>query len=212
MTLKIVQQTFELLPQGAVYWQEQKALLLADVHLGKVSHFRKNGYAIPAQIQFSFYQKMEQLLTAHNVEKIFFLGDLFHSDRNAEWDRFVAWNQSLSQQTILVKGNHDILPTKVLEQSGLFVVTEWMKKNILLTHHPTDRSGLFNFSGHIHPGVRLQGAGRQRLKVPCFFHQPNQMILPAFGDFTGLHLLQPKAGDRVYALTGEAVVEIKIVA
>ena len=212
MTLKIVQQTFELLPQGAVYWQEQKALLLADVHLGKVSHFRKNGYAIPAQIQFSFYQKMEQLLTAHNVEKIFFLGDLFHSDRNAEWDRFVAWNQSLSQQTILVKGNHDILPMKVLEQSGLFVVTEWMEKNILLTHHPTDRSGLFNFSGHIHPGVRLQGAGRQRLKVPCFFHQPNQMILPAFGDFTGLHLLQPKAGDRVYALTGEAVVEIKIVA
>ncbi len=212
MTLKIVQQTFELLPQGAVYWQEQKALLLADVHLGKVSHFRKNGYAIPAQIQFSFYQKMEQLLTAHNVEKIFFLGDLFHSDRNAEWDRFVAWNQSLSQQTILVKGNHDILPTKVLEQSGLFVVTEWMEKNILLTHHPTDRSGSFNFSGHIHPGVRLQGAGRQRLKVPCFFHQPNQMILPAFGDFTGLHLLQPKAGDRVYALTGEAVVEIKIVA
>ena len=211
MTLKIVQQTFELLPQGAVYWQEQKALLLADVHLGKVSHFRKNGYAIPAQIQFSFYQKMEQLLTAHNVEKIFFLGDLFHSDRNAEWDRFVTWNQSLSQQTILVKGNHDILPTKVLEQSGLFVVTEWMEKNILLTHHPTDRSGLFNFSGHIHPGVRLQGAGRQRLKVPCFFHQPNQMILPAFGDFTGLHLLQPKAGDRVYALTGDAVVEIKIV-
>lgn len=212
MTLKIVQQTFELLPQGAVYWQEQKALLLADIHLGKVSHFRKNGYAIPAQIQFSFYQKMEQLLTAHNVEKIFFLGDLFHSDRNAEWDRFVAWNQSLSQQTILVKGNHDILPMKVLEQSGLFVVTEWMEKNILLTHHPTDRSGLFNFSGHIHPGVRLQGAGRQRLKVPCFFHQPNQMILPAFGDFTGLHLLQPKAGDRVYVLTGEAVVEIKIVA
>ena len=212
MTLKIVQQTFELLPQGAVYWQEQKALLLADIHLGKVSHFRKNGYAIPAQIQFSFYQKMEQLLTAHNVEKIFFLGDLFHSDRNAEWDRFVAWNQSLSQQTILVKGNHDILPMKVLEQSGLFVVTEWMEKNILLTHHPTDRSGLFNFSGHIHPGVRLQGAGRQQLKVPCFFHQPNQMILPAFGDFTGLHLLQPKAGDRVYALTGEAVVEIKIVA
>ena len=212
MTLKIVQQTFELLLQGAVYWQEQKALLLADVHLGKVSHFRKNGYAIPAQIQFSFYQKMEQLLTAHNVEKIFFLGDLFHSDRNAEWDRFVAWNQSLSQQTILVKGNHDILPTRVLEQSGLFIITEWMEKNILLTHHPTDRSGLFNFSGHIHPGVRLQGAGRQRLKVPCFFHQPNQMILPAFGDFTGLHLLQPKAGDRVYALTGEAVVEIKIVA
>ena len=212
MTLKIVQQTFELLPQGAVYWQEQKALLLADIHLGKVSHFRKNGYAIPAQIQFSFYQKMEQLLTAHNVEKIFFLGDLFHSDRNAEWDRFVAWNQSLSQQTILVKGNHDILPMKVLEQSGLFVVTEWMEKNILLTHHPTDRSGLFNFSGHIHPGVRLQGAGRQQLKVPCFFHQSNQMILPAFGDFTGLHLLQPKAGDRVYALTGEAVVEIKIVA
>lgn len=212
MTLKIAQQTFELLPQGAIYWQEKKALLLADIHLGKVTHFRKNGYAIPAQIQFSFYQKMKHLLDAHNVENIFFLGDLFHSDRNAEWDRFVNWNQSLSQQTILVKGNHDILPKQVLEQSGMIIVSEWAENSILLTHHPTELEDQFNLCGHIHPGVRLQGPGRQRLKVPCFFHQPQQMILPAFGDFTGLHLLQPKAGDKVYALTGETVVEIKIVA
>lgn len=212
MRLVIAQQNFELLPQGAVYWQEQKALLLADVHLGKITHFRKNGYAIPTQIQFSFYQKMKQLLAVRSVDNIFFLGDLFHSDHNAEWDRFASWNQNLSQNTILVKGNHDILPEKELKDSGITVLSEWMKSQILLTHHPTERKDCFNLCGHIHPGVRLQGPGRQRMKVSCFFHQPQQMILPAFGDFTGIHLLQPKAADRVYALTGESVVEIKIVA
>lgn len=211
MTVNIAQQTFELLPQGAVYWPEQKALLLADIHLGKVAHFRKNGYAVPPQIQFTFYQKMEQLLGQCHTKRIFFLGDLFHSDRNTEWDRFVAWNQSIPQQTILVKGNHDILPKTALQESGMQVVPEWIETNLLLTHYPEVRAPYFNFCGHLHPGVRLQGLGRQRLKVPCFFHQPQQMILPAFGDFTGLHLLQAKAVDRVYALTGERVVEVKTV-
>jgi hypothetical protein len=35
------------------------------------------------------------------------------------------------------------------------------------------------------------------------------MILPAFGAFTGLHLLSPKAGDNVYVTTGKEVVEIE---
>lgn len=211
MQCTLYNHSFTLVPEAAAYWENTKSLLIADAHLGKISHFRKNGFAVPHRIQFSFYQKIEQLMDRFDVARIFFLGDLFHSDYNREWDQFSAWVQQSPAQAILVKGNHDILPENHWRQSGMEVVPEWREAGFLLTHHPEERENYFNFCGHIHPGVQLQGPGRQRLKTPCFFHRPQQMILPAFGDFTGLHLLQPKAADRVYALTEETVVAVRLV-
>jgi metallophosphoesterase superfamily enzyme len=46
------------------------------------------------------------------------------------------------------------------------------------------------------------------MKVPCFYQSPQQLILPAFGAFTGLHILSPKKGDQVFVTTGKEVVEI----
>ena len=40
--IKISENHFDLHPSGAIYWLEKKTLMLADVHLGKVAHFRKN--------------------------------------------------------------------------------------------------------------------------------------------------------------------------
>ena len=77
-----------------------------------------------------------------------------------------------------------------------------------MTHHPQEREGFFNFCGHIHPAVRLQGFGRQRLKLPCFFKTHSQMILPAFGEFTGTHVLQPKKEDEVFVIVENEVVKI----
>ena len=66
----------------------------------------------------------------------------------------------------------------------------------------------FVFCGHVHPGVKLKGAGLQQLKMPCFYQSRNQLILPAFGAFTGLHILTPKEGDCVYITSGKEVMEI----
>jgi DNA ligase-associated metallophosphoesterase len=210
MEVRINQHRMLLLPEGAIYWINTQTLLIADAHLGKVTHFRKNGFAVPPQIQFSFYKKMDSLLATHSIHRIFFLGDLFHSARNAEWDRFVKWNQQCSIPAYLVKGNHDILSQDLLAESGLEVVDEWREEGLLLSHHPKEQTGFFNLCGHLHPGVRMQGKGRQRLKIPCFFHRPKQMILPAFGDFTGLFILQPKANDQVYALGEKSVLPISL--
>ncbi|NNF19114.1 MAG: metallophosphoesterase, partial [Flavobacteriaceae bacterium] len=46
-SLPIQQSNFELHPSGALYWVDQSMLLISDVHLGKVSHFRKYGAAVP---------------------------------------------------------------------------------------------------------------------------------------------------------------------
>ena len=49
-------------------------------------------------------------------------------------------------------------------------------------------------------GVLLQGRARQRLRLPCFHFGAQGGVLPAFGAFTGLHLLPRAPGDRLFAV------------
>lgn len=205
-TINIAKNEFVLHPSGAVYWVEKKTLLLADVHLGKVAHFRKNGIAVPRKAEGVFYQKIEALLQTFSVDRIIFLGDLFHSDQNNEWYLFAAWVEQQTAELILVEGNHDVIPAWKFEQLKLTVVDTLSEDNFNFSHFPKEVYNSFVFCGHVHPGVKLKGGGLQRLSLPCFYHSKHQLILPAFGAFTGLHLLQAKLGDQVYVTTGKEVI------
>lgn len=205
--VKINQNHFDLHPSGAIYWREKKTLMLADVHLGKVAHFRKNGIAVPRKVEGVFYEKMILLSSAFEITRILFLGDLFHSYQNSEWHLFCAWVKKQNSKLVLIEGNHDVIPASEFKQLGISVVSDLREDLFYFSHYPNDTEKDFVFCGHIHPGVKLKGAGQQ-LKVPCFYHGPDQLILPAFGAFTGLHILTPKEGDRIYITTGKEVMEI----
>jgi len=208
-TLSIRSNHFVLHPSGGVYWKETQTWLLADVHLGKVAHFRKNGIAVPREAEGSFYQKMEGLLSLFPVQRILFLGDLFHSDQNNEWYLFEAWVKHQPYTLVLITGNHDVIPKWKFEDLGLEVVPQVEEDSFLFHHFPDQETTAFVFCGHVHPGVKLAGVGKQQLKLPCFYQGPTQMILPAFGAFTGLHLLKPRQEDTVFVTTGKKVIEIK---
>lgn len=195
-------------PSGALYWPEKKTALLADVHLGKAGHFRKNGIAVPRKIEGVFYQKMQQLQNDLPIRRILFLGDLFHSDKNNEWFLFSAWVKQQQLELILIEGNHDIIPRQQFQALGITTVPHWEEEGLYFTHYPEERKSLFVICGHVHPGIRLNGKGKQQLKLPCFFYSSKQFILPAFGAFTGLHLLQPTPTDRVFVLTSKEVLEL----
>ena len=195
-------------PSGALYWPEKQTALLADVHLGKAGHFRKNGIAVPRKIEGVFYQKMQQLQNDLPIRRILFLGDLFHSDKNNEWFLFSAWVKQQQLKLILIEGNHDIIPRQQFQALGITTVPHWEEEGLYFTHYPEERVSLFVICGHVHPGIRLNGKGKQQLKLPCFFHSSKQFILPAFGAFTGLHLLQPTPTDRVFVLTSKEVLEL----
>ena len=205
-SVSILGQNFILHPSGAMFWEEEDSLVISDVHLGKISHFRKHGSAIPQQAVMGNFQRMNEVLEFFQPSKILFLGDLFHSSLNKEWVLFEAWLENISAEVILIEGNHDIISPLKYEQLGVQTISEIILGEFLLTHHPEERLGFFNFSGHIHPGVKIDGLGRQSLKLSCFFKSPSQMILPAFGEFTGKHVLVPTANDQVYIITSEEVI------
>ncbi len=206
MTLNINNQTFILHPCGVVFWKDKDLLLIADVHLGKVSHFRKHGSAVPAKAILKNFDQLDRAISFFNPANICFLGDLFHSYVNTEWNIFESWILNQTAKITLITGNHDIISEHKYAALGISTGTELTLDNFLLTHHPDQRENLFNFCGHIHPGIRLQGLGKQSLKLPCFFQKSDQMIVPAFGEFTGIYILEPEENDKVYAMTDKEVI------
>ena len=203
-------QIFEMHFSGALFWEKHSILLISDVHLGKVSHFRKYGAAVPQQAVQKNFDALTAVVEHFKPKSILFLGDLFHSALNIEWSLFEQWVQTTSQEIILVSGNHDIISPLKYEALNIKVIPELTLDAFLLTHHPEERDGFFNFSGHIHPAIKLSGLGRQSVRLPCFYKMEHQMIVPAFGEFTGTYTLEPCEGCEVYALLGDAVLPVPI--
>lgn len=204
---------FWLLPEKAVLMPRHHALLIADPHFGKAAHFRKAGIPIPEKVHVQDFLKIQKLIQAYAVREVYFLGDLFHSDWNTSWtdlEEFAGYFPGCRFH--LVKGNHDILPER-LYQSGVWEIhpKPVTLGNFLLSHEPEEEfpTDLYNFCGHIHPGIALYGAGKQRMVLPCFFQKERQMVLPAFGRFTGVVNLAAGTNDRAFAIAGKKVIEVK---
>lgn len=208
LSITILKEPFTLHPSGALYWENPGILLISDVHLGKVSHFRKSGAAVPrAAIQKNF-ELLNDVVGYFKPKEVYFMGDLFHSYLNGEWQFFESWILEQNHLTTLITGNHDIISPLKFESLGIRVCPELKRGPFFFTHHPTERDGYFNFSGHLHPAVRLKGMGRQSLRLPCFFRNEIQLILPAFGEFTGTHVLSPGKKDQVYAIASNEVIDV----
>jgi DNA ligase-associated metallophosphoesterase len=212
MTILLKKQTLRLHPNKAIFWEDEKILFMADLHLGKAAHFRKKGIAAPPAIFQQNIQSLHQLITRFEPVRVLILGDLFHSTLNTVWNKFEAFLLQFPEISFeLVKGNHDILPKQVYEDSILTLHQPPITVGpFILSHYPLETvpEGLYNFYGHLHPGVLLEGMGKQQLKLPCFYLEPTRAVLPAFGAFTGLSLVQPKKSDRVFVVLEDEVLEM----
>lgn len=210
-SLKIADQNFLLHPSGAAYWKEEQTLLLADIHFGKVAHFRKHGAAIPMHADQHNYEKLYETLKYFKPKKVYFLGDLFHSSLNNSWSTFESWVTKQTENFTLITGNHDIIAAHKFEAIGIQVIEEWKCQNFHLSHHPIDNPTAFNICGHVHPGIRMQGDGKQQLRLRCFYKSSNQLILPAFGAFTGKHIIRPISGDEIFVIAEQSVIPISTI-
>ena len=201
-------QIFEMHFSGALFWEKHSILLISDVHLGKVSHFRKYGAAVPQQAVQQNFDALTAVVEHFKPKSILFLGDLFHSALNIEWSLFEQWVQTTSQEIILVSGNHDIISPLKYEALNIKVIPELTLDSFLLTHHPEERDGFFNFSGHIHPAIKLSGLGRQSVRLPCFYKTEHQMIVPAFGEFTGLATMPVGPDDEIFVIVEDEIIPL----
>lgn len=200
-----------LLPTKAIYILRSKVLVVADLHLGKSRHFRKNGLAVPAGSGMATIHALESLIVQYRPHYVLFLGDLFHSEINEDWYQFHNFILGIkSTDFILIRGNHDLFPDSFYERSGLAVVEKLELHHFLMTHEPVEQPGglKYNLCGHLHPGFVVRGKGKQFLRLPCFAFDESTGFLPAFGKFTGLAVIEKLKGKRIFITSGSEVMEV----
>lgn len=198
-----------LLPEKAVFWEEEKALVLSDLHLGKSGHFRKSGIATPPGIYKKDMQQLVSLIQQYRPSQLIIVGDLFHSEENKELGLFLKWRNDFPGLKIqLIQGNHDILGVDWYKQAGVTVFADeplllgpfaFMHDYSHLEQYPA-MADAYCITGHIHPGIMIKGSGKQGLRFPCFYFGEKHAILPAFGQFTGLAIIKPGKNDKVFPI------------
>jgi len=214
LEIKLAGEKLLLSEDKIIYWSKWQTVFIADLHLGKTTHFRKAGIAVPTAIIKAEIDRIENIILKFRPKRIFFLGDLFHSDLNHEWDIFNDFlDQHPTVEFILIKGNHDILNDKIYNLSQLKIKKEpFQLYPFILTHHPLRKVKVndneLNLCGHIHPGISIKGKGRSYLSLPCFYMDENIMILPAFGRFTGLAKIKPKKDSSTFIVLNDSVKKI----
>lgn len=209
LPIHIQEEELYLLPEKAVYWPAQKALLVADLHWGKSGHFRKHGIAIPGSTQTQDEIRLANLIATHKAERLIIAGDMFHSLQNAETDLFTHWRKAHAQLHIdFITGNHDILPQTFYRDNGLTIYPEALQLGPFhITHDMPATCNTFCIHGHIHPAIRISGKGRSNIRLHCFCLDHDRLILPAFGNFTGNHTIEPAPRRHIYIIAGNEVIK-----
>jgi len=173
----------------ALYWAEERALLVADLHLEKASFYARTGQMLPPYDSRETLERLAHALRLTGARRVFCLGDNFHDAAGPErLDPHAAGMlAALTRATdwVWITGNHDekgadpgcpALPgTHEIETTVAGVV---------LRHEARPGETRPELSGHFHPKLRVVQRGRS-ITRPCVVASETRMILPAFGALTG---------------------------
>ncbi len=189
----------QLWPHKAAFDPDLRLLLVADAHIGKAVSFRRLGVPVPEATTAEALTRLDSLLDATGARHIAFLGDLLHSAHAHAAGTMAAvatWRaRHAAIDLTLVRGNHDAHAGDPPAALGVQVVDgPWRTGPWALLHQPGEVDGAYALAGHVHPGAALGGRAHDRLRLPCFHFGPRCGVLPAFGPFTGLHLLPDAPG------------------
>jgi DNA ligase-associated metallophosphoesterase len=205
-----------LLPERAAFLPAHGLLLVADAHIGKAQAYRRLGQPVPEATTAAALARLDAALARCGATHLVFLGDLLHAatSRGADVARaFGTWRSRHPRLAItLLEGNHDRRAGALPPEWGITLHRgAWSLgggSRITLDHEPEPVDGRCVLAGHVHPAAVLSGRAHQRLRLPCFHLGPSLGVLPAFGEFTGMHVLPRGPQDRVFVVADDHVLAL----
>jgi DNA ligase-associated metallophosphoesterase len=220
IAIRLDQHDLHLLARRAAWRPACRTLYVADIHIGKASAFVRGGvplsHAVLERGTTADLARLTALITATGAARLVVLGDLLHAPAGRD-PRTLAlladWRGSHpGVDVILIRGNHDHAAGDPPCEAGITCVdAPWNDDGIQLLHHPLPVPlGVPTLAGHLHPGVRLAAVG-DAARRPCYWLSVNQLVLPAFGGFTGAAAITPRPGDRVFVEADDELVEVPVV-
>ncbi len=135
---------------GALFWQEQRLLVVSDLHLEKGSSFARRGVLLPPYDTVATLSRLAAVIARHDPRMVIALGDSFHDrdahERLSARDREALAAMQARRDWIWISGNHDpALPSDL----GGVVASEVAIGPIVFRHEPTGAVG--EIAGHLHP-------------------------------------------------------------
>lgn len=173
------------LPSGALWWAEERTLLVADLHLEKGSSHARRGALLPPYDTAATLAVLARVIARLNPRCVVALGDSFH-DRYAGERLHGADVETIGalqagREWIWISGNHD---PEIPGSVGGTRVSEIVMGPLVLRHEPRLGAPAGEIAGHLHPCARIVSAGRM-FRRRCFAGDGSRLVMPAFGAFTG---------------------------
>jgi DNA ligase-associated metallophosphoesterase len=187
--LQFAGHTFEPLPSGALHWPAERTLLVADLHLEKLSSYASRVRLLPPYDTALTLKRLEADVERTGAREVIALGDSFHRDEGAstlsDADRLRLLALLGRTRWTWISGNHDPAP-----HGFGAAVTSLERVGLTLTHVPR-RGPEALVAGHLHPAATVHVNGRSARR-PCFVHDGRTLVLPAYGSATGtLNIVDP---------------------
>ena len=179
---------------GALFFVEDRTLLVADLHLEKGSSLARRGSFLPPYDSSTTLGRLATAIQTHAPRRVIALGDSFHDrfgpDRLGERDRATLARLVGMQDWVWILGNHDpVLPDAL----GGHVAHEMSLGPLALRHAPAIGPAR-DVAGHLHPVAKVALHGRG-VRVRAALTDGRRCVLPAFGAYAG----GLNACDRAFA-------------
>lgn len=216
----------ELMPERALFLCAERALVVADLHIGKAESYRRFGVPSFDGIDEETLDRLGRAAMRAGAKVIVVVGDLTHHTDGigeAEMERFARFRDRIALPIRLVEGNHD--------RGSRGLPAEWMIDRVgarfalggvRFVHEPppesTDGAGegvvagggvaaAWTVSGHLHPVLSV-ARGARSVEAPAFVadRARRTLILPAFSKFSRGVRFAPVARHELFAIAEGAVV------
>ncbi len=194
---------------GALYWPEEGALIVSDLHLEKGSAFAVRGVLMPPYDTAATLDALGGVIARYPVRMVIALGDNFHDGggpaRLAATDRAQLMALQRGRDWVWIAGNHDPDPGEGI--GGVFARA--LALGALSFRHEPSEGGrgascgeiVGEISGHLHPAARIHQRGRTQTRK-CFATDGERLVMPAFGAFTGGLNIRNAAFLKVFGALG----------
>lgn len=172
-------------PAGALYWPEERLLVVADLHLEKGSAFAERGVPLPPYDTRATLNLLAAIVERWRPRAVVALGDSLHDRRAArrlgavELEALAGLRQG--RDFIWIAGNHDPDPAP---QLGGIHVDELAIGPLTFRHEPSEGAAHGEIAGHFHPVARIVRRGRG-IRRRCFAADTARLVLPALGTYAG---------------------------
>jgi DNA ligase-associated metallophosphoesterase len=197
--IAIADVTLVLDPAGALYWPEEGALVVADLHLEKGSSLAARGVLLPPYDTAATLAVLARLIAHYAPRVVIALGDSFHDGggpaRVTDVDRATLEMLQRGREWLWIAGNHD--PHRADGIGGRFAAMLALG-GLVFRHEPATQATVGEISGHLHPVARVAVRGRG-ISRRCFASDGRRIVMPAFGAYAGGLNVRDRAFAALFA-------------